>query len=51
MTTAQKEAFNLMLEDLHTVHPEIRMNAKKMHCEKELEDIKNLLINYLLSIK
>lgn len=51
MTTAQKEAINLMLEDLHTVHPDIRLNAKQLQCETELEDIKEILIHYLLSMK
>ena len=51
MTNAQKEARNLMLEDLHTIHSDIRLEAKKLNCEHELEDIKALLINYLLSLE
>lgn len=51
MTNAQIEARNLMLEDLHTVHSNIRLEAKELHCEQELDDIKELLINYLLSIE
>lgn len=51
MTNAQTEARNLMLEDLHTIHSDIRLNAKELQCEQELDDIKELLINYLLSLE
>lgn len=51
MTNAQIEARNLMLEDLHTVHSDIRLEAKKLNCESELENIKELLINYLLELE
>ncbi len=51
MTNTQKEAMNLMLEDLYTKHSDIRLEAKERNCESELEDIKELLINYLHTLK
>jgi len=51
MTNAQIEARNLMLEDLHTIHSNIRLDAKQLDCEQELEEIKELLIDYLLSLE
>lgn len=51
MTNTQKEARNLMLEDLHTIHYDIRLESKKLNCEQELETLKELLINYLLELE
>lgn len=51
MTNAQQEARNLMLQDLHTIHSTIRMEAKELQCEHELENLKELLINYLLELE
>jgi hypothetical protein len=51
MKQKEHQAIDLMLEDLHTSHHEIRIAAKKMNCEKELEIIKNTLIQYLKELK
>lgn len=40
-----------MLLDVKTSHPEIRIQAKKSDCEKELDEIKNNIIEYLLGIR
>lgn len=50
-TTKESMAIDLMLEDLHTTHHEIRTTAKKCGCELELEQIKGQLINYLQHMK
>jgi hypothetical protein len=44
-------AINLMMEDLHTIHPRIRFAAKEEDCECELDGIKEVLLEYLLEIK
>lgn len=36
-----------MIEDLHTAHHEIRIRAKKQGCEKDLDIIKQQLLDYL----
>lgn len=36
-----------MIEDLHTAHHEIRSKAKKEGCEKDLDIIKQQLLDYL----
>lgn len=51
MTELKKEAINLMLEDLHTIHGNIRERAKILNCEQELDDLKNCLIEYLDQIR
>ena len=48
MTNAQRAAINLLLEDLHTVHPEIRMQAKNEGCERELDEYKREILLYLI---
>ena len=48
---SKNQAIDLMLEDLHTKNIEIRMTAKELGCEKELEDLKINLIEYLYSLK
>jgi len=47
----ENTAIDLMLEDLHTTHHEIRTTAKKYGCEVELEQIKCQLIDYLYGMK
>ena len=47
----KKQAIDLMLEDLHTKNVDIRSTAKELGCEKELEEIKLNLIEYLCSLK
>lgn len=51
MNQKELQAIDLMLEDLQTSHPEIRVVAKKLNCEKELEELKINLINYLNELK
>lgn len=36
-----------MMEDLHTIHHEIRCKAKNEGCESELDIIKLQLLDYL----
>lgn len=40
-----------MMEDLHTIHPNIRLAAKKEDCEEELDKLKEVLLDYLLELK
>jgi len=47
----QLKAIDLMLLDVKTSHPEIRIQAKNLSCEDELDKIKNNIIEYLLSIR
>ena len=47
----KKQAIDLMLEDLHTKNVDIRVKAKKLGCEDELEELKLNLIEYLYSLK
>jgi len=49
--TKEQMAIDLMLEDLHTNHFEIRCTAKTMECEDELESLKYQLIDYLYRIR
>lgn len=51
MNTKELQAIDLMLEDLHTSHYKIRTTAKELDCEKELEEIKLHIIEYLYDIK
>jgi hypothetical protein len=51
MNQKENQAIDLMLEDLHTNHYEIRVTAKRLECEDELDRIKNTLINYLKDLK
>jgi len=50
-TQKLKQAIDLMLEDLHTKHHEIRVRAWELGCNEELEDIKFQLVNYLCGLK
>ncbi len=47
MTPQETQALDLMIEDLHIKHMDIRNQAKEFGCESELEDLKNDLIGYL----
>jgi hypothetical protein len=47
MTPQETQALDLMIEDLHIKHMDIRNQAKELGCESELEDLKNDLIGYL----
>jgi len=51
MKQKELQAIDLMLEDLQTSHPEIRTVAKKLDCERELEDLKVSIIDYLYGVK
>lgn len=51
MTQKQKQAIDLVIEDLHTQHHEIRSVAKTLQCEKELEEIKVAVLEYLYELK
>lgn len=44
-------AIDLMIEDLHTRHHEIRSNATYNECAEELESIKTKLIDYLHTLR
>jgi|LauGreDrversion4_2_1035121.scaffolds.fasta_scaffold108817_7 hypothetical protein len=45
------QAIDLMLEDLHMIHVDIREQAKELKCEDELDELKKCLIGYLLDLK
>lgn len=47
--SAYKTAIDLMLEDLQQHHSGIRLLAKELGCENELDTIKIDLIEYLYS--
>ena len=47
MNLQKSRAIDLMVEDLHTAHHEIRSKAKGEGCETELEIIKQQLLDYL----
>ena len=51
MTQKQKQAIDLLIEDLHTPRYEIRNTAKGLGCEEELEEIKITLLDYLYQMK
>ena len=51
MNQKELQAIDLMLEDLHTNHHEIRVIAKKLKCERELEELKTSIIDYLYDVK
>ena len=51
MKQKELQAIDLMLEDPQTSHPEIRTVAKKLDCERELEDLKVSIIDYLYGVK
>ena len=47
MNQQKSRAIDLIVEDLHTKHHEIRTKAKKEGCEQELDVVKQQLIDYL----
>ena len=47
MNLKKSKAIDLMIEDLHTSHHEIRSKAKGQGCENELDFIKVQLLDYL----
>lgn len=49
MNEQQKHAIELMIEDLYTVHSDIRKEAKMFGCEQELIQIRNDMVEYLKS--
>ena len=51
MTNKLEQAINLMLEDLHTKHNEIRVRAWELGCNSELDDIKFQLVKFLQNLK
>jgi len=51
MNQQRSRAIDLMIEDLHTVHYEIRCKAKGDGCEPELDVIKSQLLDYLNFLK
>lgn len=51
MVNLKNQAIDLMLEDLHTKNVDVRVTAKELGCENELEELKINLIEYLYSMK
>jgi len=51
MTEEQKHAIDLMIEDLYTIHSDIRKESKMFGCEQELLQIRDDMVNYLKSYK
>lgn len=49
MNEQQKHAIELMIEDLYTIHSDIRKEAKMFGCEQELIQIRNDMVEYLKS--
>ena len=47
MDHQRSKAIDLMVEDLHRVHDEIRTKAKWQGCESELDDVKRQVLDYL----
>jgi hypothetical protein len=45
------KALDLMIEDLYTKNIDIRVTAKKLGCEEELDLIKEQLLVHLNSLK
>lgn len=51
MNQQKSNAIDLMMEDLHKAHHEIRSRAKSQGCENELDTIKSQLLDYLNFLK
>ncbi len=47
MNLEKNKAIDLMIEDLHRSHPEIRCRAREQGCESQLDTIKQQLLDYL----
>lgn len=48
MSDKQIAAIDLIIEDLYTKNQKIRQIAKERFCEKELEDLKEEIIRFLV---
>jgi hypothetical protein len=51
MEDKKVQAIDLMIEDLHTSHANIRIQSLKLGCDKELEEIKIALLEHLYEMK
>jgi hypothetical protein len=51
MTQQQKNAINLLIEELYTIRSDIRKESKIHGCEQELLEIRDDVVNYLKSYK
>jgi hypothetical protein len=53
MTTKNKqlEAIDLLIEDIHTPHNVIRMQAKKLGCDSELTVWQDFVLEYLQNLR
>lgn len=49
--TTYNDAINLMIEDLHKKDYRMIIEAKKLNCEQELDEIKTYVIQQLSAIK
>ena len=47
MKDSRIQALDLMIEDLHEKHVDIRLQARHIGCEEELDLIKEDILNYL----
>lgn len=45
------KAIDLMILDLETRHSEIRVEAKELHCEDELDFLKDFLLEVLVRMR
>ena len=41
------DALDLLIEDISTIHPNIRKEAKKMQCEEELNSYAEDILEYI----
>lgn len=51
MENKKLQAINLMVEDLHTSHTNIRIQSLELGCDIELEEVKIALLEYLYEMK
>lgn len=51
MTEIQKHAVELLIEDLYTIHSDIRKEAKMFGCEQELLHLRDDVVEYLKSYR
>jgi hypothetical protein len=51
MTKQEKDAIDLLIEDLYTTHTNIRQDSKVLGCEQELLKIRDDVVKYLKSYK
>jgi adenosine deaminase len=47
MTEQQKHAVDLLIEDLYTIHSDIRKESKMFGCEQELLKLRDDVVKYL----